>query len=80
MIKVKHKKKNYYLREQQYMVFRVLKDTKEPKTTKQINQAAHCSWCTNRISELIAMGIEITKGRTKVKSMGKMVTVNTYTI
>ena len=77
---IKHNNKKYSLAQQQYDVYKVLSNADKPLTTKQINVYAHCAWCTNRISELIAMGIEIKKGRKKVKSMGKMVGVNTYII
>jgi len=77
---IKYQGKNYSLAEQQHELYKLLSNADKPMTNKQIQNRSTLIWPTNRISELIAMGINVTKGRRKVKSAGRIKTVNTYII
>ena len=80
MMNIKHQGKLYSMADQQLEVFKLLRDSNKPLTNKQIQRNSSLIWPTNRISELIAMGVNVTKGRIKVKSRGRLVSVNTYYI
>lgn len=79
-MQIRHNNKNYSLAEQQHEVYKLLVNADSPLTNKQIQSKSSLIWPTNRISELLAMGIVVKKGRKKVKSAGKVKTVNTYII